>query len=195
MKDIKSVTVKASWDNSSDMVTLLLDSRSGYQSVHNYLVSLTSVKALNLFNPQHCKTGDKIAEHAKLLGISALKLKHLYAFRIDFDTQATEKSINSRTAWKTMKNCSEEGKQKIATKNKKAADKTKGLADIGKGKATKGKKEAEIKADLTGLVGLSLQNARIFISQIMAGVKLHPTSTNNTKLLKLLEEACELIAK
>jgi hypothetical protein len=191
-----SVTIApASWDSSADMVKLLVDSRSGYQSVHNWVVSLTSVKALNLFNPQYCKTADKIAEHAKVLGISVSKLKHLCAFRADFDKQATEKKIVPRATWQTMKNCSEEGKQKIAAKNKRAATKTKGLADIGKGKKKAPKKEAEIKADLTGLVGLSLQNARIFISQIMAGIRLHPASTNNTNMLKLLESACELIAK
>ena len=194
MKDIKSVTVKASWDNSASMVDLMLVGCSAYQSVHNFIVELTSVKALNLFNPQHCKTADKIAEHAKLLGISALKLKHLYAFRVDFDTQAIEKSINSRTAWQTMKNCSAEGKQKIATKNKKAADKKKGLADIGKGKATKSKKD-EIKSDLTSLVKSSLQNARVFLSQIMAGIEAHEPTPRNLKVIQMLRDSCELLAK
>ena len=191
-----SVTIApASWDSSADMVKLLVDSRSGYQSVHNWVVSLTSAKALDLFNPQYCKTADKIAEHAKVLGISALKLKHLCAFRTEFDKQATEKKIVPRATWQTMKNCSEEGKQKIANKNKKAHAAKKGLADVGKGKKKAPKKEAELKADLTGLVGLSLQNARIFLSQIMAGIRLHPASANNTNMLKLLESACELIAK
>ena len=190
------VTVKSTWAESSDMVALLIKSRSGYQTVHNFIVGLTSGKALEQFNPQSCKTEDKIAEHAKTLGISVRNLKALCAFRADFDKQATEKSINARASWATMKGCSPEGKQKKAEKNKKAAEKTKGLADIGKGKKkAAAKKENEIKADLTGLVGLSLQNARTFISQIMAGVKLHPTSVNNVKLLNHLEDACELIAK
>jgi hypothetical protein len=189
------VTVKSTWAESSTMVTLLINSRSGYQTVHNYIVGLTSGKALEMFNPQACKTEDKIGEHAKVLGISVRNLKALCAFRTDFDKQAIEKSINARASWATMKGCSPEGKQKKAEKNKKAAAKTKGLADIGKGKKKAPKKETEVKADLTDLVGLSLQNARTFISQIMAGVKLHPTSVSNVKILNHLEDACELLAK
>jgi len=184
----------ASWDSSADMVNLMLVGCSAYQSVHNWAVSLTSVKALNLFNPQHCKTADKIAEHAKVLGISVSKLKHLCAFRADFDAKAIEKSIKTRTAWQTMKNCSEEGKQKIAAKNAQAHAKKKGLADIGKGKTTKGKKE-EIKSDLTSLVKSSLQNARVFISQIMAGVEAHEPTPRNLKVIQMLRDSCELLAK
>ena len=193
MTTLNVVTIKSTWAESSDMVALLIKSSSSYQTVHNFLVGLTSGKALEQFNPQSCKSEDKLTEHAKVLGISVRNLKALCAFRADFDTQALAKSINARASWATMKGCSEEGKQKKAAKNKKAAAKTKGLADIGKGKKKAAPKE--IKADLTGLVGLSLQNARTFLSQIMAGVKLHPVSANNTKLLKHLEDACELIAK
>jgi hypothetical protein len=184
----------ASWDSSADMVKLMLVGCSAYQSVHNWVVSLTSVNALNLFNPQHCKTADKIAEHAKVLGISVSKLKHLCAFRAEFDAKAIEKSINTRTSWQTMKACSPEGKAKKAEKNAKAHAKKKGLADIGKGKATKGKKE-EIKSDLTSLVKSSLQNARIFLSQIMAGIEAHEPTERNIKVVKLLQEACEAISK
>ena len=200
MKDIKSVNATvvtiapASWDNSTSMVDLMLVGCSAYQSVHNFIVELTSVKALNLFNPQHCKTADKMAEHAKVLGISVRSLKFLCAFRTDFDTRAVDKKINTRTSWQTMKNCSEEGKQKIAVKNKKAADKKKGLADIGKGKATKGKKD-EIKSDLTSLVKSSLQNARIFLSQIVAGIEAHEPTPRNLKVIQMLRDSCELLAK
>jgi len=184
----------ASWDSSADMVKLLVDSRSGYQSVHNWVVSLTSVNALNLFNPQHCKTADKLAEHAKVLGISTAKLKHLCAFRADFDKQATEKKIVPRATWQTMKACSPEGKAKKAEKNAKAHAAKKGLADIGKGKATKSKKD-EIKSDLTSLVKSSLQNARVFLSQIMAGIEAHEPTPRNLKVIQMLRDSCELLSK
>jgi hypothetical protein len=184
----------ASWDNSSNMVDLMLVGCSAYQTVHNFIVALTSVKALNLFNPQHCKTADKIAEHAKVLGISVRSLKSLCAFRADFDAKAKEKSIVSRTSWQTMKNCSAEGKQKIANKNAKAHAKKKGLADIGKGKATKSKKD-EIKSDLTSLVKSSLQNARVFLSQIMAGIEAHEPTPRNLKVIQMLRDSCEVLSK
>jgi hypothetical protein len=184
----------ASWDSAADMVNLMLVGCSAYQSVHNWVVSLTSVNALNLFNPQHCKTADKIAEHAKVLGISVSKLKHLCAFRADFDARAIEKGIVSRATWQTMKACSPEGKAKKAEKNAKAHAKKKGLADIGKGKATKSKKD-EIKSDLTSLVKSSLQNARVFLSQIMAGIEAHEPTPRNLKVIQMLRDSCELLSK
>ena len=94
-----------------------------------------------------------------------------------------------------MKNCSEEGKQKIKAKNKKAHADKKTLADVGKGKGKgKGKKE-EIKSDLTSLVKSSLQNARVFLSQIMAGIEAHEPTPRHLKVLQMLRDSCELLAK